>query len=149
MFEFEDASGLRVRKEFRFDPANYLIRFTASVVADGRELNPTVLWGPGLGDIGALSSGGSFFHGQLHSASAARSYHRDGEVVRIPLANVAQQPVQEGQFRFAGVDDHYFWPRPSIPDRRALEYRPVTLPGPGEAQRQLLAQSLHVCQGAD
>ena len=34
VFEFEDASGLRVRKEFRFDPATYVIRFTASVVAN-------------------------------------------------------------------------------------------------------------------
>src|SRR5688572_13731486 len=42
VFEFEDASGLRARKEFRFDPGNYIVRFTASVATGDRELNPTV-----------------------------------------------------------------------------------------------------------
>jgi YidC/Oxa1 family membrane protein insertase len=141
VFEFEDASGLRVRKEFRFDPANYVIRFTASVLANGRELNPTVLWGPGLGDIGALSSGGSFFTGNYIQPPRA-IYHRDGDVERTTISELAQQPTQEGQFRFAGVDDHYFLAAAVNPGQARLDYRPVTLPGPGEAQRQLLAQAI-------
>ena len=141
VFEFEDASGLRVRKEFRFDLANYVIRFTASVLANGRELNPTVLWGPGLGDIGALSSGGSFFTGNYIQPPRA-IYHRDGDVERISINELAQQPTQEGQFRFAGVDDHYFLAAAINPGQARLDYRPVTLPGPGEAQRQLLAQAI-------
>jgi YidC/Oxa1 family membrane protein insertase len=141
VFEFEDASGLRVRKEFRFDPANYVIRFTASVLANGRELNPTVLWGPGLGDIGALSSGGSFFTGNYIQPPRA-IFQRDGDVERISIDQLAQQPTHEGQFRFAGVDDHYFLAAAVNPGQARLEYRPVTLPGPGEAQRQLLAQAI-------
>ena len=49
-----------------------------------RELNPTVLWGPGLGDIGALSSGGSFFTGNYIQPPQA-IYHRDGDVERITV----------------------------------------------------------------
>ena len=139
VFEFEDASGLRARKEFRFDPANYLIRFSASVTAGGQELNPTVLWGPGLGDVGALSSGGSFFTGNYIQPPQA-IYHRDGDVERIPVTSVAQQPAHEGQFQFAGVDDHYFLAAAVNPGQARLEYRPLALPGPQGAQRQLLAQ---------
>jgi YidC/Oxa1 family membrane protein insertase len=141
VFEFEDASGLRVRKEFRFDPATYMIRFTASVVANGRDLNPTVQWGPGLGDIGALSSGGSFFTGNYIQPPRA-IFHRDGDVERLTIDQLAQQPVHEGQFRFAGVDDHYFLAAAVNPGQARVDYRPVTLPGPGEAQRRLLAQAI-------
>jgi YidC/Oxa1 family membrane protein insertase len=141
VFEFEDASGLRARKEFRFDPATYTIRFTASVVTDGRDLNPTVEWGPGLGDIGALSSGGSFFTGNYIQPPRA-IFHRDGDVERISIDPLAQQAVHEGQFRFAGVDDHYFLAAAVNPGQARLEYRPMTLQGPGEAQRQLLAQAI-------
>jgi YidC/Oxa1 family membrane protein insertase len=141
VFEFEDASGLRVRKEFRFDPATYSIRFTASVVANGRELNPTVQWGAGLGDIGALSSGGSFFTGNYIQPPRG-IFQRDGDVERLTVETLAEQPVHEGQFRFAGVDDHYFLATAVNPGQARLEYRPVTLPGPGEAQRQLLAHAI-------
>ena len=140
VFEFEDASGLRVRKEFRFDPTNYLIRFTASAETNGRALNPTVQWGPGLGDLGALSSGGSFFTGNYIQPPRG-IYERAGDVERLTITELPQQPVHEGEFRFAGVDDHYFLAAAVNPGQARLEYRPVTLPGPGEAQRQLLAQA--------
>ena len=141
VFEFEDASGLRARKEFRFDPANYVIRFTASVTQNGRELNPTVLWGPGLGDLGALSSGGSFFTGNYVQPPRG-IFQRAGEVERLAATDVVEQPVHEGEFRYAGVDDHYFIAAVINPGQARVEYRPVTLGGPGEGQRQMLAQSI-------
>ena len=145
VFEFEDASGLHARKEFRFDPGNYIVRFTASVATGDRELNPTVQWGPGLGDLGALSSGGSFFTGNYIQPPRA-IYERGGDIERLTIANLAEQPTHEGQFRFAGVDDHYFLAAAINPQQGRLEYQPVTLPGPGEAQRQLLAQSFSFAQ---
>jgi YidC/Oxa1 family membrane protein insertase len=140
VFEFEDASGVSARKEFRFDPRNYLIQFSASVMAEGRELNPTVLWGPGLGDIGAITSGGSFFTGNYIQPPQA-IYHREGDVERIPAPRVAEQPVHEGQFRFVGVDDHYFLAAAVTPGQVRAEFRQTALPGPGQGQRQLIAQS--------
>jgi YidC/Oxa1 family membrane protein insertase len=138
VFEFEDTSGLRVRKEFRFDPANYLIRFTASAEMNGQALNPTVQWGAGLGDLGALSSGGSFFTGNYIQPPRG-IYERGGDIERLTVAALTEQPVHEGELRFAGVDDHYFLAAAVNPGQARLEYRPVTLPGPGDAQRQLLA----------
>jgi YidC/Oxa1 family membrane protein insertase len=141
VFEFEDASGLRARKEFRFDPANYIIRFTASVTQNGRELNPAVVWGPGLGDLGALSSGGSFFTGNYVQPPRG-IYQLAGEVERLAASAVTEQPIHEGQFRFVGVDDHYFIAAAINPGQARVEYRPVTLGGQGEVQRQMLAHSI-------
>ena len=141
LFEFEDASGLRARKEFRFDPTNYLVTFSATAEQDGKPLNPTVLWGPGLGDIGALTGGGSFFTGNYVQPPQA-IFHRDGDVERLAADAVAGQPIHEGVFRFAGVDDHYFLAAALNPGQARLEFRPAPIAGPGETQRQLLAESI-------
>src|SRR2546425_9588158 len=107
IFEFEDASGLKVRKEFRLDPESYVITFSATVrQGDGAPLNPFVQWGPGLGDVGATSGGGSFFTGNYVQPPQA-ILHDGKDVVRIAASKVPEQPVHEGTFRFAGVDDHY------------------------------------------
>ena len=140
VFEFEDVSGLRARKELRFEPSSYIIRLSAAVTSGGAALNPSVLWGPGLGDIGATSGGGSFFTGNYIQPPQAL-YHRAGDVERIPGASIAAQPVHEGQFRFAGIDDHYFIAAAVNPGQARLEFHPVPLPGPADTQRQFLAQS--------
>lgn len=140
LFEFEDASGLRARKELRFDPRNYLVTFSATVESNGRALNPTVLWGPGLADSGALSSGGSFFTGNYIQPPQG-IYHRDGDVERIAGDDLGEQPVHEGQFRFAGIDDHYFIAAALNPGQARVEFRATPVTGPDQSQRQLLAQS--------
>lgn len=144
-FEFVDASGLRVRKDFRFDPKNYVVAFSADVVSGDRALNPTIAWGPGLGDAGASAGGGSFFTGNYIQPPQA-IYERDGDVERINASKVLEQPVHEGDFRFAGIDDHYFLAAVVNPGKVRLEYKPVTLPGPNNTQRQLLAPSIRVSQ---
>ncbi len=145
VFEFEDASGLIARKEFRFDPRSYMVTFTASVTNSGQVLNPGVAWGPGLGDIGATAGGGSFFTGNYIQPPQA-IYHRDGDVERVAAADVGTQPVHEGQFRFAGIDDQYFLAAAVNPGAARLEFRPVALPGPGETPRQFLAHTITFAQ---
>jgi YidC/Oxa1 family membrane protein insertase len=128
VFEFEDASGLRVRKELRFDPRTYIVSFSANVNQGDRALNPSVQWGPGLGDLGASSAGGSFFTGNYIQPPQA-IFHRAGEVERVVATDLGEQPVQEGEFRFVGVDDHYFIAtainagRRGIPGRHAARQR--------------------------
>ena len=139
-FEFEDASGLRVRKALRFEPTGYTVTFSAMVNQGERALNPSVQWGPGLGDLGATSGGGSFFTGNYIQPPQA-IYHRDGEAERVPAANIPEQPVQEGQFRFVGIDDHYFMATALNPGQARVEFRTVALPGPGEQPRQFVAQT--------
>jgi YidC/Oxa1 family membrane protein insertase len=151
VFEFEDASGLKVRKEFRLDPESYVITFSATVrQGDGAPLNPFVQWGPGLGDAGATSGGGSFFTGNYVQPPQA-ILHNGEDVVRIPASNVPEQPVHEGVFRFAGVDDHYFFAAAVSPPQARVEYRPVTLPVASDPtrQRQLLAHTYRFAQPPD
>jgi YidC/Oxa1 family membrane protein insertase len=140
-FEFEDASGLRARKEFRFDPSNYLVTFSATVERNGEALNPAVAWGPGLADIGAQAGGGSFFTGNYVQPPQG-IYHRDGDVERLTGDTLLEQPVYEGAFRFAGIDDHYFLAAALNPGQTRIEFRPTPVAGPAETQRLLLAQTL-------
>jgi YidC/Oxa1 family membrane protein insertase len=141
-FEYEDASGLHVRKHFEIDPQRYLITFSADVRQGDRELNPHVQWGPGLGDIGARSGGGSIFTGNYVQPPQAIFY--DGsDVTRIVATEVGNTPVHDGQFRFAGVDDHYFIAAAVNPGQVHIEYRSIMLPAQGEGgtQRQLVAHT--------
>jgi YidC/Oxa1 family membrane protein insertase len=140
VFEFEDESGLRVRKELGFAPDGYLVTFSAAVSQGDQALNPTILWGPGLDDDGAASGGGSFFTGNYVQPPQA-IYHRDGDVERLAPDALLEQPAHEGQFRFAGIDDHYFIAAAVTPGQARVEYRPATLPGPGETQWVFLSQS--------
>jgi len=145
VFEFEDAAGLRARKEFRFDPVNYLVVFSATVENNGQALNPAVDWGPGLGDLGAQTGGGSFFTGNYVQPPQG-IYHRDADVERLALDAVAEQPVHEGVFRYAGVDDHYFLAAALNPGQARIEYRPAPLTGPADVQRLLLAHTVRFQQ---
>jgi YidC/Oxa1 family membrane protein insertase len=140
-FEFEDAAGVHVTKTFRFEPRNYVVSFSAVVRNGAETLNPRIAWGPGLGDIGATSGGGTFFTGNYVQPPQA-IYHQDGSIERIQPADVSEQPVHEGQFRFAGVDDHYFLAAAINPGRARLEYSALTLPGTNDTQRQLLAHTI-------
>ena len=139
-FDYEEAGGLRVHKEFRFEPRNYVITFSAEVSASGKSFNPDVQWGPGLGDIGAAAGGGSFFTGN-YVQPPELIVHTDGKVQRIAATGLGNQPIREGQYRFAGVDDHYFIAAAINPGVARLEARAVTVPGPGGTQRQFVAQS--------
>lgn len=141
-FEYEDASGLRVRKQFDVDAARYLITFTADVRRGDRVFNPYVQWGPGLGDIGATLAGGSFFTGNYVQPPQA-IFHDGSDVERVPATNLGEQPVAERTFRFAGVDDHYFLAAVVNPGPARVEYRVVTAPAPNDAttQRQLVAHT--------
>jgi YidC/Oxa1 family membrane protein insertase len=140
IFEFEDTSGLRARKEFRFDPENYLIAFSATVENDGVALNPTVLWGPGLEDSGAQSGGGSFFTGNYVQPPQG-IYHLDGSVERLTGGDLEEQQVHQGPFRFVGIDDHYFISAALNPGQVRVEFQPTPIEGPEETQRVLVSQS--------
>ena len=144
-FEFADAAGVRVRKDFRFDPKNYVVVFSTDVVNGDRALNPTIAWGPGLGDAGATAGGGSFFTGNYVQPPQA-IYEQGGDVERIKAAKVVEQPAHEGNFRFAGIDDHYFLAAAVNPGNARLEYKPLTLSGPDKTERQFLAQSIRFPQ---
>ena len=123
-FEFEDASGLRARKELGFKPGSYVMALTIDVRNGQAPLNPMVAWGPGLGDIGPTPSTGSFFTSNRVQPPKA-IFYRDGKVERLGGDTLSTQPAHEGDFRFAGVEDHYFIVSAIRPGYSRLESRPV------------------------
>jgi YidC/Oxa1 family membrane protein insertase len=128
-FEAETADGLRARKVFTFEPDSFVLTFSASVQHGAETLNPAVEWGAGMGDDIARSQPGSFLSpNYLYRAQAI--YHTDGDVEREAATALGVGAVREGQFRWAGIDDHYFISAvlaPPAPTR--LEYQGVIVPG--------------------
>lgn len=135
-FQYQDASGLAVRKVFGFNPEQpYVIQFTASVSLGGNVLVPTVHWGPALGDGLAEESTG------LYSPPPQPIFYTDGDVERVSFDDVPQYATTEGVFGFAGVDDHYFLASTADAGQSLqLRYRQLRVPVPatveGEEDRE-------------
>jgi len=83
VFEFQDENGLSARKEFRFDSKAFTLTATISARRGTTTLNPSIHWGPGLGDQGASSGGGSIFTGNAVSPPRAL-LHRVTVRTRLP-----------------------------------------------------------------
>ena len=103
-FEMSAADGLTVLKTFSLEPSGYLITFGSSVQLGQVRLNPTIHWGPGLGDAIAFAPPASFFS-PSYNTPARPIFHVDGSVERITSGTSGSQ---ESVFRYAGVNDHYF-----------------------------------------
>lgn len=144
-FEFQDASGLRVRKEFVFDSGGYVVRFSAAVSLRDRAVNPVVLWGPGLGDVGARAGGGSFFTGNYVQPPQA-ILERGGSVERIALSSLAEKGQPNGEFKFVGIDDHYFLASALAAGQTQATFASLTLNDPNNTQRQLVTMALRFAE---
>jgi YidC/Oxa1 family membrane protein insertase len=130
-FDYEDANGLLVKKEFEFQPDKpykpYVVRVNISVTQNGQPLKVTVHGGAGLGDLERAVKPAGFFHPSNYQQPEG-IFQLAHDVTRIPLTKLPQQPVHEGAFRYVGVDDHYFlgaYLAGDTPTR--VEYTPVSV----------------------
>ena len=155
-FEFEDASGLQVRKEFVFDPiaSPYVVRLTVEASLGTVPLNPTIRWGPALGGVSGAVSRLAFRQpprGLLYGRVLADGVMQEIGIERPDASDVVGQPVYAGQMAFLGVDNHYFLAA-AIPgvDDATIAYRPVPLPPlvPDGDARNLIAFDLALPEGA-
>jgi YidC/Oxa1 family membrane protein insertase len=101
-FEYKDASGLSARKAFTFEPTGFIVRVAVDVEAGGKALNPTVLWGLGLGDQVPGAASNSYI--QMPQGIIVRG----DKVQRLAPTELDSQPVREGDVTAAGVDTQYF-----------------------------------------
>jgi YidC/Oxa1 family membrane protein insertase len=124
VFEYQDASGLHVRKQFRLDPDSYVVTTTIAVTDGDRVVNPVIAWGPALGDALALPAGGR------NVRRAEGIFSIGGKVTRPAASALATTPHHEGTFEFAGVDTHYFAAVAVKPGAAALDYHPISVPTP-------------------
>ncbi len=142
-FEYQDDRGLHARKDFVLEPNSYIVQFEAAVSQGDRAFNPTMVWGPGLGDEAA--SGESSRYLQKPEAiffgdSVRRVAPTDLTPARCTGAPTANGCAWEGQFRFAGVDDHYFVSAILPKANARIEYQPASVqvtvpPSPGFWER--------------
>ena len=131
-FVYEGTDGLRVKKRFAFEPAGYLVTFSVEGAQGSTALNPTILWGPGLGDEIARSGGsGGMFSGNYQYPPEG-FVHTAGKVTRYAGANASTAGAQHGGFPFFGVDDHYFVSAVvHAPGSAAVSFAHQPLPDPG------------------
>jgi YidC/Oxa1 family membrane protein insertase len=130
-FEYQDATGLRARKDFVLEPNSYSVQFDATVSQGDRAFNPTMVWGPGLGDAAAGAESSRYLQkpeGVLFDL---------GSVRRLAASHLTTESVYEGEFRFAGVDDHYFVSAVLPKGKMRIEYQPVTVVMPAQSTQGL------------
>jgi YidC/Oxa1 family membrane protein insertase len=136
-FEYRNSDGLRAVKQFRLEPASYVIAFGASVTENDRSLAPVIQWGPALGDVD-LATG--------RAAVKARGlFSIANDVKRLTAADVAKQPTYQGDFQYAGVDDHYFMTTALSPGQSTITFQALSIPPPAgskDAARDLMAYDI-------
>ena len=133
-FEFDSGDGLRARKVFRVDPESYVLTFSVEVTDGDATLNPAIEWGPGLGDSMHVEAQRSSFGTYVQKPQAI--LYANGSVERLPAESVAGQPTWQGDFPFAGIDDHYFLASLVRPGTVRVVYRPSSAPMPGQPEIQ-------------
>jgi YidC/Oxa1 family membrane protein insertase len=146
-FEFEDASGLFVRKRFDFRVGGhpYLVGLSAEARSGGQDQRISVSSGPGLGDTDR-AAGSSFFSPAYYQAPQG-IYFLDGKVARLPSGGFKAQARYEGTYRFIGADDHYFLNALLPGDRNTrVDYRDITVETP-LGPRHLVAYDARVAGG--
>src|SRR3990170_498477 len=132
-FEYQDTNAVHAVKTFRLDPSSYIVSFSASIRAGDRELPAAVLWGPAVGGGGAVTTG---------MQPAQGLAFENGAVTRLTAGDIAKQPLHEGNFNYAGVDDNYFMAIALAPGPSKVTYQPVKIPPPSDskaAERSLVA----------
>jgi YidC/Oxa1 family membrane protein insertase len=120
-FEFRDAAGIHAVKEFSLDPSSYVVTFRSEVTRGDQPVAAAIVWGPAVGDDllpSALVQG------------AQAIVFESGSPVRLPRDDIAEKPVYEGDFRFAGVDDNYFMTAALDTGAARITYQPVSIPDP-------------------
>ncbi|MDE0829746.1 MAG: membrane protein insertase YidC [Vicinamibacterales bacterium] len=113
-FEYEDSSGLRARKSFSFQSSPeqpYVVGFSASVSTSTGPVPLTIRWGPALGGVRENTSRlvfqqlpGAVLYGRVFEDGLLE----DADVYRAAPDDLADRGIYDGQFTFAGVDNHYF-----------------------------------------
>jgi YidC/Oxa1 family membrane protein insertase len=136
VFELETADGLRVQKTFALAQDGFDILFSVNVQKGGQTLNPAIDWGPGLGDYIARMAPGSFFSPNYTYPPQA-IYDSGGSVERITAT--AAGLAQDGSFRWAGIDDHYFISAVMHPPA-PLRYEAVAVAIPDSSQPPVIGR---------
>jgi YidC/Oxa1 family membrane protein insertase len=116
-----------------------VLTFNADVQVGERSVTPLIEWGPALGDIDAGSG--------RYAVKARAVVSIADSVTRASASDVVKQPTHEGDFQFAGVDDHYFMTAAIDTGRSVVTFHPLAIPPPAGSKdpaRELVSYSLRL-----
>jgi YidC/Oxa1 family membrane protein insertase len=136
-FEYRNDAGLNATKEFSLNPGSYTVAFRQEVSQGGSRLNPTIQWGPGLGDTDSQTG--------RYAVKPEALFSSGGSVSRLAASKITGQPNYEQEFDYAGIDDHYFAAFAIKPGHAKVVYQPVQIPAPPDSKdpaRELMAFSV-------
>jgi len=135
-FEYRNEAGVRALKEFHLTPDSYIVGFHEDVAAGDRAVSPAVVWGPAVGDVAEVSR---------YTQKAEGIFFQSGKAQRLSAKDITKQPLYEGEFLFAGVDDNYFMTVALPKGAIRIMYQPVAippLPPSKDAPRDLVSFSI-------
>jgi YidC/Oxa1 family membrane protein insertase len=135
-FEYSDSAGVRAVKTFHLEPRSFIVALRSEISAGDRRIEPTIAWGPAVGDVSEVSR---------YTKKAEGLLFQDGKVVRLQAKDFAKQPSWDGNFKYAGVDDNYFLTAALYPGASTVTFQPTAIPPPGnstDAPRELVSYSL-------
>jgi YidC/Oxa1 family membrane protein insertase len=136
VFEYRDTAGLHAVKQFHLEPKSYVLTFHATITSGDHALVPTIQWGPALGDT-ETATRFAVKPGGLLSAG--------GKEQRLTASSVAKQPTYEDDFKYAGVEDHYFLSVALDLGRAKVSYQALSIPPPPDSKdlpRDLMAYAI-------
>jgi YidC/Oxa1 family membrane protein insertase len=144
-FDYTNGAGLRATKVFSFTRDNqaFLVGFSAQVLSNGQPQNFTIHSGPGIGDIERAQPSGGFLFGSYYQPPEGITYST--EIARLTVESFPTQATFDQNFRYAGVDDHYFLGAALLDRQTRVEYaaHPVQTPG---GPRSLVSYALSFAQ---
>ncbi|MCX8160592.1 MAG: membrane protein insertase YidC [Candidatus Saccharicenans sp.] len=106
IFEYSDGNTVRVRKQLIFNGQDYNFGIKISLEAAGKELDPLVIWGPGIGSLSPEELKQKF----SASRGAAFLTNRDQKIVRLPEKKIAleNEAVRYQGLDWAAYEENYF-----------------------------------------
>jgi len=115
-----NSGGVHAQKKISITPDKpYSLNVTATVTRDGKPLPATIKWGPAVGSGITVKS-------RTYNPAPQPVFSHGTDVTRVAPAKIGEQPVQEGTFGFAGVEDHYFLTALVKPAQAVrIDYAPV------------------------
>lgn len=140
-FEYRDTSGIEAVKQFRIDPSSYIIGFAADVTQHAKALPHSIVWGPAVGDVAENSR---------YIKKPEGLIFVNGKMQRLGTKDLAKQATYQGDFRYAGVDDHYFLTAALFPGDSTISYQPISIPPPPGSKdaRELVSYAVQSPDGA-
>ncbi len=101
-FEYSDGESVRAVKRFRFSGDSYAVDTEIRVWKNGREVAPSVIWGPGLGNKTPEEMKGRF------SAVSGVAVYTGGKVSRMDERKYKPETSAFNFVDWAAYEDNYF-----------------------------------------